>query len=89
MQVLCKSTNGNAEVQCCVCGQGFVLFWERQSRSERNQALHELQKMLRGHHQAKPGHDAHPQSAFLIPEWGGPVAFSGTSVPGQAPTWAL
>jgi hypothetical protein len=89
MQVLCKSTSGNAEVHCGVCGQGFVLFWERQSRSERNLALNEIQKTLRGHHRENGNPEAHPQSAFLIPEWGGPVAFSGPVTPGQAPTWAL
>jgi hypothetical protein len=89
MQVFCKSTSGNAEVHCCICGQGFVLFWERQSRSERSGVLLEIQKTLRGHHQAKPGPEAHPQSGFLIPELGGPVAFSGAAIPGHAPTWAL
>ena len=43
MQVLCKSTNGNAETHCCVCGQGFVMFWERQSRAERIQVMKEIQ----------------------------------------------
>jgi len=89
MQVLCKSTNGNAEVQCCVCGQGFVIFWERQSRSERTEAIHEIQKTLRGHHENVAGPEAHPQSGFLIPEWDGPIAFSGAAILGHAPTWAL
>jgi len=86
MQVLCKSTEGNAEVHCCVCGQGFVLFWERQSRSERNDSLTEIQRVLRGHHHDGAGH---PQRGFLIPEWGGPIAFSGAAILGHAPTWAL
>ena len=89
MQVLCKSTTGNSEVKCSVCGQGFVLFWERQSRSERLEALQEIQKTLRGHHQKLAGPEAHPQTGFLIPEWDGPNAYSGAAVLGHAPTWAL
>jgi hypothetical protein len=89
MQVLCKSTNGNSEVQCCVCGQGFVLFWERQSRVERVEALKEIQKTLRSHHETQAGCEAHPQTGFLVPEWNGPTAFSGAAILGHAPTWAL
>ena len=89
MQVLCKSTNGNAEIHCSVCGQDFVMFWERQSRAERAEALLEIQKALRGHHQDKAGPEAHPQTGFLIPAWDGPIAFSGAAILGQAPTWAL
>ena len=89
MQVLCKSTNGNAEVKCCVCGQGFVLFWERQSRTQRAETLQEIQKTLRGHHQEQADPQVHPQSGFLIPKWDGPVAFSGAAILGHAPTWAL
>lgn len=89
MQVLCKSTNGNSEVQCCVCGQGFVLFWERQSKAERAEALKDIQKTLRGHHERQAGPEAHPQSGFLVPEWNGPVAYSGAAILGHAPTWAL
>jgi len=89
MQVLCKSTSGNAEVQCCVCGQGFILFWERQSRTERVEALQEIQKALRGHHTKQAGPEVHPQAGFLVPDWDGAVAFSGAAIPGHAPTWAL
>ncbi len=89
MQVLCKTTNGNAETRCCVCGQGFVMFWERQSRMERAEALHEIQEMLRKHHRHAPGPDAHPQGGFLVPEWDGPIAYSGAAILGMAPSWAL
>jgi hypothetical protein len=69
MQVLCKSTSGNAETHCCVCGQGFVLFWERQSRTERVQAMREIQSTLRNQHRNHKGANAHPNGAFLVPEW--------------------
>jgi len=89
MQVLCKSTNGNAETHCCVCGQGFVMFWERQSRSERMEARSEIQKTLRSHHYNQAGPEAHPPDGFLVPEWNGPIAASGAAILGQAPSWEL
>src|SRR5579863_6872888 len=35
MQVLCKSSNEQPDTCCSVCGQGFVLFWERPTKTER------------------------------------------------------
>jgi hypothetical protein len=89
MKVLCKSTRGTGETRCCICGLGFVMFWDRQSRSERKKALAEIQKTLRGHHKDKAGPDAHPVSGFLVPEWNGPVEASSAGILGKAPTWAL
>ena len=89
MQVLCKSSNGNAETHCSVCGQGFIFFWERQSRAERAEALQEIHKALRKQHVDQAGPEAHPESAFLVPQWNGPIAFSGAAILGNAPTWAL
>jgi len=89
MQVLCKSTNGNAEMHCIVCGQGFVMFWERQSRAERAESIREIQKTLRHQHRMQKGADAHPNGGFLVPEWNGSVSSSGASVLGAAPSWAL
>jgi hypothetical protein len=71
MQVLCKKTKGNAETQCCVCGQGFVMFWDRQSRADRRLALHELQETLRRQHRNTLGPEAHSKESFTIPEWNG------------------
>ena len=89
MQVLCKGTTGNAECNCCVCGQGFVMFWERQSRSERAEALREIQETLRRHHRMHAGPGAHPQGGFLVPEWSGSLACSGAAILGNAPVWDL
>ncbi len=89
MEVLCKSTNGNAETQCSVCGLGFVMFWERQSRSERAEMLIEIHKVLRNHHHSQKGAEAHPGVGFYVPERNGPNAPSGVAFLGQAPTWAL
>ena len=89
MQVLCKRTNGNAETHCCVCGQGFVMFWDRQSRTERMAALPEIQETLRRHHRNAPGPEAHPNDSFPVPEWSGAGAFPGAAIPGTAPSWDL
>jgi hypothetical protein len=89
MQVLCKSTDGNAETHCCVCGQGFVMFWDRQSRNERITVLHEIQETLRRHHRNTQGPEAHPRESFLVPEWSGNGSLNGTAAPGTAPTWDL
>jgi hypothetical protein len=71
MQVLCKATNGNAETHCCICGLGFVMFWDRQSRNERVAALHDIQETLRLHHRSAPGPEAHPTANFPVPDWSG------------------
>jgi hypothetical protein len=89
MQVLCKKTNGNAEMHCCVCGQGFVMFWERQSRAERTESAKEIQLTLRHQHRNGRNTEAHPNGGFLVPEWNGSVAASGAAILGNAPSWAL
>jgi hypothetical protein len=65
------------------------MFWERQSRMERAEALREIQKVLLSHHRTSPGTQVHPTTGFLVPEWNGPIAFSGAAILGHAPTWAL
>ena len=95
MQVLCKSVQANqahqttAEANCPICGQGFLLFWERQTRMERAEALREVRKVLVNHHNATATAQAHPDRGFLVPEWNGPIAFSGAALLGMAPAWAL
>ena len=87
MQVLCKKTNGNAEMRCSVCGQGFVIFWERQSRTERAEATREIQMTLRHQHRTQKGPEAHPNGGFMVPE--GSSSGSGAAIAGHAPSWAL
>lgn len=90
MQVLCKSTSHSSPDLCCpVCGQGFVLFSERQSKADRAEALREVTKILRSHHVEEAGADAHPQRGFVVPQWSGEAAFSGAAILGNAPSWAL
>jgi hypothetical protein len=65
------------------------MFWERQSRTERIEAMKEIQNTLRHHHRNKKGPDAHPTGSFLVPEWNSSDAGSGAAVRGNAPSWAL
>ena len=89
MQVLCKSSKDSTETVCSVCGQGFVLFWERQTKGEKAAALRDVATTLRAHHNEKEGPEAHPDRGFLVPEWNGPIAYSGAAILGNAPSWAL
>ena len=89
MQILCKSTNGTAETHCCVCGQGFVMLWDRQSRWERQEALGDIQKTLRHQHRNQRGPEAHPNGGFLVPECNSSVAAFGAAILGHVPSWAL
>lgn len=82
MKVYCKSTNGNSEFRCGVCGQGFVLFWERQPRVERVAILSEIQETMRRHHRISPGREAHPQGGFLAPDWGDPMELAAAALKG-------
>ncbi len=89
MQVLCKSSTEHADTCCRVCGQGFALYWEGQSKLERAQALREIEKTLRSHHLKVAGPEAHPTRGFVVQEGTGPIAFSGAAIRGNAPSWAL
>ena len=59
------------------------MFWDRQSRSERISALHEIQETLRLHHRTTPGPEAHPKDSFPVPEWSGAERFSRSGNPGR------
>ena len=89
MQVLLKSSNECAETRCSVCGQGFAMYWERQTREEQAKALREVEATLESHHRGESGASVHPDRGFVIPAWDGPVAFSGAAILGNAPAWAL
>jgi hypothetical protein len=89
MQVLCKSSDTKIEAQCSICGQGFTLYWERQTPTERAEALEAVESVLRDHHRSNQGAGAHPEYGFLVPAWDGPVAFSGAAILGNAPNSAF
>jgi hypothetical protein len=89
MQVLCKSTSQAPDVCCPVCGQGFALVAERQSKAERARAVREVTQALRTHHVKRPGRRAHAEGGFLVAADGGAETFSGAAILGNAPSWAL
>lgn len=89
MQVFCRKTNGNAELHCCVCGQGFVMFWERQTAVERAVMRAEIHEMLRRQHRAAAGPEAHAQTEFAIPEWESAYLREGLVPAGSVPVWDL
>ena len=89
MQVLCKATKGNAETHCCICGQGFIMFWDRQSRNERVAALQEIQETLRRHHRTASGPEAHPIAGFPVPDWKGSSDLPGVAHCGTTLTWGI
>jgi hypothetical protein len=89
MQVLCKTSNESSEIRCSECGQGFMLFWERQAELDHADALREVEAALRDQHREKNGTGVHPEHGFLVPAWDGPIEFSGAAILGNAPDWAL
>jgi hypothetical protein len=91
MQVVCQPSNNSADVRCPVCGQGFLLYWERTCRIEQGETLSDIQQSLADHHTADVavGDDAvHPIAAFNIPEWSGNPEFSGAAMLGGLPSIA-
>jgi hypothetical protein len=88
MQVLLKSSNESAEIRCDLCGQGFLLYWERHTELEAD-TLREVEAALRDQHRDKNGAGAHPEHGFLVPAWDGPIEFSGAAILGNAPNWVL
>lgn len=85
MQVLCKPSDNSPDVQCPVCGQGFLLYWERSSRDQQEDTRQSIQQALRDHHADNTATEAHPGPAFNIPSWSGSPRFSAAALLGGAP----
>ena len=85
MQVLCKSSNTSSDIKCPLCGQGFLLYWERSSRHEQDRTRHQIQQALRDQHTHLSSTDAHPRPIFNIPNWEGNPYFSGAALLGGLP----
>ncbi|HEY6413789.1 MAG TPA: hypothetical protein VIX42_08880 [Edaphobacter sp.] len=85
MQVLCKLSDNFPDVQCPVCGQGFLLYWERSSRAQQDDTRHSIHQALREHHADSTATEAHPEAAFNIPSWSGSPRFSAAALLGGAP----
>jgi hypothetical protein len=89
MQVLCKLSTTVNDVQCSVCGQGFVVYWERHSPEEQEEARQLVMQQLAEHHRETNEPGAHPVQSFNVPQWAGLPKFSGAALLGGAPEWAL
>ena len=89
MQVLCKMTTETAgDVQCSVCGQGFMVYSVRQTDADKDAARELVLKALADQHGKSTAPTVHPQTGFNVPEWDGPVKFSAAALLGGAPKWA-
>jgi hypothetical protein len=90
MQVLCERSNAGNDVRCAVCGQGFLVYWERSSRAERETARKDVVEALMGQHEdMTSGHHAHPVARFTVPTWSGNPAYSGAALLGGATAYAI
>ncbi|WP_213805198.1 hypothetical protein [Granulicella sp. dw_53] len=85
MQVVCQPSQSSSDVRCPVCGEGFLLYWERTSRTERHETLGKIQQALSDHHKTEAEGKAHPVAAFNIPSWSGLARFSGAALLGGLP----
>ncbi len=86
MQALCIVTaDENCDVQCLCCGQKYSVYYARQDKAEREEALLLIQQALTEHHLRSPLTTAHPGDAFNVPAWSGPAHASAAALLGGAP----
>jgi hypothetical protein len=80
MQVLLRRSEFRQDIRCSVCGQGFRLYWELSSPSERATMRSIVLGELRDHHSREQGGDktasAHPFDLFRLPGWTGSPKFA-------------
>jgi hypothetical protein len=80
MQVLLRRSEFRQDIRCNVCGQGFRLYWEQNSPSERATMRSIILGELRDHHSREQGGDqtpsAHPVDLFRLPGWSGSPKFA-------------
>lgn len=68
MQMLCKVSGVLSDVECPVCGAGFLVYWTRNrevSRAEQREALH---RVLREQHQQLDGSVEVHAMSFQVPD---------------------
>src|SRR5258705_3696167 len=84
MQVLLRRSEFRQDIRCNVCGQGFRLYWEQNSPSERATMRSIVLGELRDHHSREQGGDetssAHPFDLFRLPSWTGSPKFSRNTI---------
>jgi hypothetical protein len=89
MQVLCKISKNQGEVRCRICGQGFLVYWARTSRTERDAARQQIVEALAAQHADSDSEQVHPRTGFTVPSWPGAPAFSGAALLGGAQGWSI
>jgi hypothetical protein len=65
MQILCKASESECDVQCPICGQSFLIYWTRSSAEDRSARV-EIQQALLSHHSRDREQTAHPSREFSV-----------------------
>jgi hypothetical protein len=89
MQVLCKVSKSQGEIRCKICGQGFLVYWARTSRTEREAARQRIAEALAAHHADSVSEQVHPRTGFTVPFWHRPPALAGAALLGGAQGWSI
>jgi hypothetical protein len=80
MQVLLRRSEFRQDIRCSICGQGFRLYWELSSPSERATMRSIVLGEVHDHHSREHGGDktasAHPIDLFRLPAWTGSPKFA-------------
>jgi len=84
MQVLLRRSEFRQDIHCSICGQGFRLYWESNSPTERATTRSIVLGELRDHHSREQSDDktaaAHPFDLFRLPGWTGSPRFTRTAM---------
>lgn len=65
MQILCKASEGDCDVSCPICGQGFQIYWTRSFSGERSTRV-EIQQALLNQHGHNRELTGHPGTEFSV-----------------------
>ncbi|HEY0784727.1 MAG TPA: hypothetical protein VGD62_02580 [Acidobacteriaceae bacterium] len=86
MQVLCVASNDESTaLHCPTCGQGYAVYYSRQSSCERESALTAVRHTLVEHHAHDCTPAAHRALVFNVPAWRGSAYMSAAALLSGAP----
>ena len=89
MQVLCKISDTVSDVRCRVCGQGFLVYWSRTSKTEQEVTRRHVAEALANQHGTSTSGHVHPRTGFNVPDWSGHPRASAAALLGSAQQRAL
>ena len=89
MQVLCKISDTVSDVRCKVCGQGFLVYWSRSSKTEQEITRRHIAEALAKQHTTSDSAQVHPRTGFNVPDWPGSPKYSAAALLGGAQQWSL